>query len=322
MVQLLSNFVLRLVYRIEVEGVIDAPPGKGVLLIANHVSFVDFLMMALLVPLRRPIIPVMDYLIYKLPVLHTICRNVATIPITSKKVSLEVRENAFAEISQMLAAGHYVLFFPEGTVTHDGKMTSFQYGLDRIKTENPSCFIVPITITGLLGGFFSRVGGLFAKDKLRKEFGRRVRLKIGPAIPATRWKLEHIETKVKLMLSAQNAQEIESSIPIELPAIREDRRTALSTDSDRNLAAKLTTVNHHDGYRLVFLDHSSSGFCIEIAGPLDKGAVVMISLEQLGLSYSCSVRWCQCVGEGRYKVGLKIMDNRNFERFLDLAGNF
>ena len=321
--QWLAKIVLRLVYRFEIEGSIDAPPGRGVLLIANHISFVDFLMIALVVPVSRVVFGVMDYDIYRKRLVNLICRNAAVIPITSKKISLEVREQAFAEIKAQLAAGQYVLFFPEGMVTHDGKLTSFQYGLERIKSENPDSFIVPITIIGLLGGFFSRVGGLFAKGKLFREFGRTVKLKIGPSIPATRWKLEHIETKVKLMLSSANSQMIESPYPIELPAIRESRRIPFAADGEQGpTQGKLMLGQTNDGFRLVFLDHSSTGFCIEIAQPLAKDAVVLINLEELGANYTCSVRWCQQQSPDRYRVGLKIINDQSHDRFLDLAGNF
>ena len=318
-----ARIALRLIYRIKIEGAIDTPTGKGVLLIANHVSFVDFLMMALIVPLHRVVFSVMDYELYQQPGLKFVCRNAAAIPIASKKTSLEVRENAFAQIKELLTAGHFVLFFPEGMVTYSGALTPFQYGLERIKTENPECFIVPITISGLLGGFFSRVGGLFAKGKLIREFGRRVTLRIGPSIPALRWNLEHIETKVKLMLASEKGQEILSPEPIELPAVRETRRISFSAQGDETPpSAKILVGGKGDGFRLVFLDHSSEGFCINIAQPLEKDTVVKIVLENLGTTYTCSVRWCEEQAPGSYKVGLKIMGDSSRHRFLDLAGNY
>jgi 1-acyl-sn-glycerol-3-phosphate acyltransferase len=319
--QFLTKVLLRVLYRIRIEGTIDAPPGRGVLFISNHISFIDFMMMALIVPSRRAIFSVMDYEIYRLPVVHAICRYAATIPIASKKISLEVRERAFAQIHELLAMGHYVLFFPEGVVSYDGKMTPFQHGLERIKHENPEAMIIPVTIEGLQGGFFSRVGGLFRRDKLLKEFRREIRLKIGPSIPACRWNIEHFETKVRLMLKSLGNQQIDCTSPLQLPAVRESKRIPFSPNTGLAVGEVLTgEASTPTPLRLLFLNYSPGGLCVEVNQPLASETLVKITLKDLGIDCSCSVRWCQQVRSGRYQVGLKIEGNHAHESFIDLTG--
>ncbi|RMQ49466.1 Acyltransferase protein [Pseudomonas cichorii] len=171
MIWLLSHSM----YRVEHRN-LDLIPEEGpALLVCNHVSFVDALLIGGAV--RRPIRFVMYYKIYRLPVLNFIFRTAGTIPIAGRNEDMQVYDQAFKRIAQYLADGELVCIFPEGKLTLDGEINGFKGGMSRI-LEETAVPVIPLALQGLWGSLFSR-----APDK--KLFGRlwsRVVLVAGPAI--------------------------------------------------------------------------------------------------------------------------------------------
>ena len=322
--QLLAKLLVPLVYRIRVEGSIDAPKGKGVLLIANHTSFIDFVIISIIVPLKKTMFGIMDYGVYNVPAVNAIVRHTATIPIASKKVSLEVREKAFAEIHELLSQGQLVLFFPEGVVSYDGKMSPFQYGLERIRTENPEAFVVPITINGLLGGFFSRLGGLFEKSKFAHEWRRDIHVKVSPPIPAHRWKIDHFETKVKLMLKSmgQDNEQIDCIAPLQLPAVRNDKRIPFPGHlkrKHRSVFLKTRESLKEESLKLVLVDYSPGGFCVEVEKPLAADTVLELAFENASVeNLECRVCWCRPTENNSYLLGLGLAAKHVGRHFFEV----
>ena len=102
---MLARVVTRLLYRVRIDGKLDVPQGHGVLFIANHTSFIDFIMIPNIVPWRRALYAVMDYGIFQKPLLTPICKLAGSIPIISKKFNLLVREQAFHKIRERLGRG-------------------------------------------------------------------------------------------------------------------------------------------------------------------------------------------------------------------------
>ncbi len=142
-------------YRVRHENLEAIPERGAAVIVCNHVSYVDALLLA--GAIRRPIRFVMAKSIYELPVLNFVFRTSRTIPITSKRADPESYEAAFAEIRQALESRHLLCIFPEGLLTHDGNIDVFRPGIERIVRETPVP-VVPMALRGLWGSFFSRQG--------------------------------------------------------------------------------------------------------------------------------------------------------------------
>ncbi|WP_148193300.1 MFS transporter [Pseudomonas syringae] len=140
-------------YRVEHRNLDRIPDEGAALLVCNHVSFVDALLIAGAV--RRPIRFVMYYKIYQLPVLNFIFRTAGTIPIAGRNEDMDIYETSFKRIAQYLAEGELVCIFPEGKLTTDGEINGFKNGMSRIIQETPVP-VIPLALQGLWGSFFSR----------------------------------------------------------------------------------------------------------------------------------------------------------------------
>jgi 1-acyl-sn-glycerol-3-phosphate acyltransferase len=149
MIWLLSHSM----YRVEHRNLDLIPDEGAALLVCNHVSFVDALLIGGAV--RRPIRFVMYYKIYRLPVLNFIFRTAGAIPIAGRNEDIQIYEKAFTRIAQYLKEGELVCIFPEGKLTSDGEMNEFRGGVTRILEETPVP-VIPMALQGLWGSFFSR----------------------------------------------------------------------------------------------------------------------------------------------------------------------
>ncbi|WP_213879863.1 MFS transporter [Pseudomonas sp. dw_358] len=149
MIWLLSHSM----YRVKHEGLEQIPDEGAALLVCNHVSFVDALLISGAV--RRPIRFVMYYKIFRLPVLNFIFSTAGAIPIAGRTESLRIYEEAFARIQRYLAEGELVCIFPEGKLTTDGEINEFKSGVTTILAES-DVPVVPLALQGLWGSFFSR----------------------------------------------------------------------------------------------------------------------------------------------------------------------
>ena len=149
MIWLLSHSM----YRVQHKNLELIPDEGAALLVCNHVSFVDALLIGGAV--RRPIRFVMYYKIYNLPVLNFIFRTAGTIPIAGRSEDEVIYEQAFNKIAQYLNEGELVCIFPEGKLTTDGQIDEFKAGVTRILERTPVP-VIPMALQGLWGSFFSR----------------------------------------------------------------------------------------------------------------------------------------------------------------------
>jgi 1-acyl-sn-glycerol-3-phosphate acyltransferase len=140
-------------YRVEHRNLDLIPDEGAALLVCNHVSFVDALLIGGAV--RRPIRFVMYYKIYNLPVLNFIFRTAGTIPIAGRNEDLQIYEQAFQKIAHYLNEGELVCIFPEGKLTKDGEIDEFKGGMTKV-LEHAHVPVIPLALQGLWGSFFSR----------------------------------------------------------------------------------------------------------------------------------------------------------------------
>ncbi len=165
-------------YRVEHENLGAIPDEGGAVLVCNHVSYVDALLLA--GACRRPIRFIMFKPIYDLPVLNFIFRTGRAIPIISRHVDEQAYEQAFNEISAALDEGDLLCIFPEGKLTQDGEMNEFKQGIERIIERNPVP-VLPMALQGLWGSFFSHRDG-HALTTLPRRFWSRVKIVAGSLV--------------------------------------------------------------------------------------------------------------------------------------------
>ncbi|WP_213995649.1 MFS transporter [Arsukibacterium sp.] len=179
-------------YRVRSQGLDNIPDEGAAVLVANHVSYVDAMLIAGAV--RRPVRFVMEKAIYDMPVANWLFRAARTIPICSKQKSEQVYEAAFAAIKYELEAGNLVCIFPEGRLTKTGEMDKFRPGIERIISESPVP-VVPMALQGLWGSFFSHHGkGAF---KLKGRWWSKVQLIAAEALPAAAVSAAELEQQVR-----------------------------------------------------------------------------------------------------------------------------
>ena len=171
--------VARVCYRFRIRGDANIPTEGAAVLVCNHVSFIDPVLLMAASP--RPIRFIMDHAIFRIPLLGWFFRLAKAIPIAPQKVDAATYEQAFARAGEALDAGELVCIFPEGGITRDGEMGEFKGGVMKLLESHPVP-VVPLALQNLWGSFFSRSGGAAMTKPFRRGFFSPVGLVAGPAI--------------------------------------------------------------------------------------------------------------------------------------------
>lgn len=193
LMRFLAWLLIHSVYRVRKSGLQHVPETGPALLICNHVSFADAVIIMGIV--RRPVRFVMDHNIFKVPVLNFIFRTSRAIPIASAKEDPALLERAYDEVAQALTAGELVGIFPEGRITDTGEMYPFRGGVKRIVERTPVP-VVPMALRGLWGSFFSRAGGRAMSRPFRRGLWSRIGLAADAPWPPERVTPESLQAKV------------------------------------------------------------------------------------------------------------------------------
>ncbi len=205
---LIPEFIMRLlvwllihtIYRVgKIE--LDRIPDKGgCVLVCNHVSFVDALILAGCI--KRPIRFVMYYKIFNLPVLSFIFKTANAIPIAGARENPQLMNEAFDKISLALQEDEVVCIFPEGKITQDGNLNPFKSGVMKIIEKNPVP-VVPLALRGLWGSFFSRKHGNAMSKWFPRGLYNRIELVAGEAIAADNVTLKGLQNKVSELFNGK-----------------------------------------------------------------------------------------------------------------------
>ncbi|MBF8999651.1 MFS transporter [Vibrio nitrifigilis] len=148
----------RTLYRVREKNLEQLPQEGGALLICNHVSYMDALLLS--AASNRLIRFVMEEDYANFPVVAGFLRRAGVIPINARRGSTIRR--AFGEVEQALKNGELVCIFPEGRLTPDGNIQPFMRGLDIILSRCKAP-VIPIALKGLWGSYFSRYKGRACK---------------------------------------------------------------------------------------------------------------------------------------------------------------
>ena len=148
----IGRLLVRCFYRINAIG-LENLPSSGFLLVPNHISWVDALVLQLACP--RPIRYIIDQAYYHKPILHPILRALGCIPINARHSHHAVRAAA-----ERIAGGEIVCVFPEGQLERTGTLLRLQRGYELI-ARHANATVVAVWLDQLWGSIFSFQGGRF-----------------------------------------------------------------------------------------------------------------------------------------------------------------
>lgn len=148
MVRVIASLVITQRYRVEVIGFGRIPQQGGVLLLGNHVSWIDWALLQIASP--RPIRFVMERALYERWYMKWFLDSFGVIPIGTN-----ASRDALAEVRASLNAGEVVGLFPEGAISRSGHLGEFKRGYEAA-VQGADGVIVPFYLRGLWGSSFSR----------------------------------------------------------------------------------------------------------------------------------------------------------------------
>ncbi len=191
-VRALCLVVVKFFYRVRTKGMENIPAEGGVLLLCNHVSYVDVVILGVVT--RRPIRFLSWEGFERHFLMRWVMRTMNTIPVAEEKA-----KEAIQKAAEALQSGEIVCIFPEGHVTRNGTIAALRRGYELI-ARRAGVPLVPLAIDGLWGSIFSFHGGKFFW-KMPKHFRRPITVVVGHPYAAT----EHATTRYRLLELAAEA---------------------------------------------------------------------------------------------------------------------
>ena len=171
----------RLFYRVE-SGEIEQLPEEGpALLVCNHVSYAD--PVVIFGASKRPIRFIMAKEIRNKFPFSLVFKASRTLAICSPLEDRKTYEETMKEAAESLRNGELVMIFPEGRLSPDGEIGTFRRGVEKL-LESAPVPVYPMAIRGIWGSFFSHGNGPALRSGFHFRFRRRaIQLKVGTAIP-------------------------------------------------------------------------------------------------------------------------------------------
>jgi 1-acyl-sn-glycerol-3-phosphate acyltransferase len=180
LMRFLAWLLIHTIHRVSTVDVERIPEEGAAVLVCNHVSYVDAIVILAASP--RPIRFVMDHRIFRTPLLGFIFRTGKAIPIAPAHEDPWLMEKAFVDIAQALHEGELVCIFPEGKLTRTGEMNAFRGGIARI-VERSHVPVIPMALRGLWGSVFSRDASNVFERSFARGLRSRLALAVGQPVP-------------------------------------------------------------------------------------------------------------------------------------------
>lgn len=198
----LVKLIARMLFKIRVKGEVTVPSKGGALIVANHTSYIDFILMVASCP--RPVHFVMNEDVFKKPLLRPILKALHCIPVGPRagKNNFDAFNNA---VKDLIDAGKVVAIFAEGTVSRTGQLLEFKKGVEHLSRiiNGP---IIPVHFDNVVGTPFTYEAGKRKITPLRlKTIGRLILVRFGKPIYGE-VKSFHLRQRIK-ELEAENFQE-------------------------------------------------------------------------------------------------------------------
>ncbi|HKX57414.1 MAG TPA: MFS transporter [Xanthomonadales bacterium] len=184
--------LIHTIYRVRISGEENIPEEGAVIIAANHVSFVDPLILGGMI--RRPVRFVMHHSIFRIPLLNFIFRTGKAIPIAARDDNPAILEAAYRQINQVMRDKDVLGIFPEGAITRDGEIQPFKSGVCKITAEH-GVPVVPIALCNLWGSLFSRRDNFWKRRPYK--FWANIDVRVGEPIPANELTVERLQRAVE-----------------------------------------------------------------------------------------------------------------------------
>jgi 1-acyl-sn-glycerol-3-phosphate acyltransferase len=201
LMRFLAWVYVKTLYRVTTVGIEELVPDEGAaLLVCNHVSYMDALIISGAIP--RPIRFVMYYKIFHMPVMRWIFRTARAIPIAGAREDAALMEKAFEEVDAALAEGELVCIFPEGALTKDGQIAPFRGGVERILARRPVP-VVPLALKGMWLSMWSKRDSRLGRLRVPRRFRAHVEVEAGEPMPGETATAALLEAKVRALRGDQ-----------------------------------------------------------------------------------------------------------------------
>lgn len=284
-----SQWWVKILYRVRVRGFENLPKEGGVLLVSNHVSYIDVVILG--VVMQRPIRFLSWEGFERHWLMRWVMRSMGTIPVAEEKAKDAIHRAAAA-----LQAGEVVCIFPEGHVTRNGGILPLRRGFELI-ARRANTPIIPIAIDGLWGSIFSFSGGKFFW-KRPKHFPRPVAVVIGEPYAAS----EHHTTRRRLLNLAAEAFATRPSLDGNLA-----REVVRGLKAKGGSVALIDRTNERREFSGALLLALASRFSVELARHTSAKRVGIILPPGVG----ATVANIACVIAGKVPVNINFTSGRS-----------
>ncbi|HEY2171180.1 MAG TPA: 1-acyl-sn-glycerol-3-phosphate acyltransferase [Candidatus Angelobacter sp.] len=173
-------FLSRIVYRVKLLGKENIPQKGGALLVSNHMSFVDVVLIS--AAANRPVRFLIFNDVYNIPFIKPFALLMRAIPIPTEMRPRDI-VRSFRIASDAIRAGELVCVFAEGHITRTGSMLPFRKGMERI-VHGLDAPVIPVNLHGVWGSIFSYERERFLW-KAPRRMPYRVTVSFGPWLPST-----------------------------------------------------------------------------------------------------------------------------------------
>jgi 1-acyl-sn-glycerol-3-phosphate acyltransferase len=196
LMRFLAWLLIHTIHRVNTVDVERIPDEGPAVLVCNHVSYVDAIVIGAASP--RPIRFVMDHRIFKMPLLGWIFRTAKAIPIAPAKEDPFMMERAFVDIAEALHQGDLVCIFPEGKLTTTGEMSEFRGGIAKI-VERSKVPVIPMALRGLWGSVFTRDPGNLFERAFSRGWRSKLALAVGVPVAPQEATPEYLSEQVRVL---------------------------------------------------------------------------------------------------------------------------
>ncbi|WP_028228920.1 MFS transporter [Paraburkholderia ferrariae] len=201
LLRFLAWVLIRTVYRIKLLNVERIPAEGPAVLVCNHVSYVDAIVVMAESP--RPIRFVMDYRIFRHPLFGWVFRHAKAIPVAPAHEDPGMLEAAYDACAEALTEGDLVCIFPEGKLTRTGDINPFRHGVIEILRRSPVT-VVPMALRGLWGSMFSRgADSGRPQENRRRGLTNRLTLAVGEPFAPGEATLDGLQAAVAALRGAR-----------------------------------------------------------------------------------------------------------------------
>jgi 1-acyl-sn-glycerol-3-phosphate acyltransferase len=167
--------LVKIVYRVKVNHAERFPAVGGALILGNHVSYVDALVLS--AACGRKIRFIAHDHFHKLPLLGPFLKLFDVVPVSPTRA-----KDAIVTVAEALQKGDLVCLFPEGQLTRTGFMNEIRKGFE-LMTRKSGCPVVPVYMDDLWGSIWSFERGRFM-GKWPHHYAYRVSVTVGEELPA------------------------------------------------------------------------------------------------------------------------------------------